>query len=77
MSKQEAPIESIDDLKNNIVECEKRYKESFKTNMCKEIMNSWYALQNAKSKYYKATKTAPDNEYVQNNDDLVENDDFS
>ena len=39
MSKQEAPIESIDDLKNNIVECEKRYKESFKTNMCKEIMN--------------------------------------
>lgn len=45
--------EDVENLKHTIEACEKRYKESFKTNMCKEIMSSWYALQNAKSKYYK------------------------
>ena len=59
---------TIADLKSTIEQCEKRYKESFKTNMCKEIMNSWYALQNAKSKYYKYVNK--DNTAVKNDADV-------
>ena len=42
-------------LKQKIVELELRYKESFKGNSCKEIMDSYRALEAAKKKYYKAT----------------------
>lgn len=42
-------------LKQKIVELELNYKESFKSNSCKEIMNAYRALEAAKKKYYKAT----------------------
>ena len=45
---------SQEELKSKIAECEERYHQSFKTNSCKEIMNSFYALQDAKKQYYKS-----------------------
>lgn len=42
-------------LKQKIIELELVYKESFKGNSCKEIMDAYRALEAAKKKYYKAT----------------------
>ena len=53
---------TIEEMKLNIAECEKVYHDSFKTGSCASIMNSWYALQNAKKEYYKAVSKREDKE---------------
>lgn len=58
VTKSKAELEpelSKTQLKQKITELEIKYKESFKSNSCKEIMNAYQALSMAKKKYYKAT----------------------
>ena len=52
--KKEKIEKSPEELRMYIAECEERYKQSFHTNSCKEIMNSWYALKAARDQYYKS-----------------------
>lgn len=42
---------SLEELKQNMDECEKKYHESFKSNSCVAIMNSYYAWKDAKKLY--------------------------
>ena len=64
----------LKNLKVSIEKCEERYKNSFKTNMCKEIMSSWYALQAAKRKYYRYINNGE--EPIKENNELINQDDY-
>lgn len=44
--------DTIEDLKQQMIECEEIYHKSFKTDSCKAIMDSYYNWQRAKKKYY-------------------------
>lgn len=76
--KKKEPELTPEELKQKIAECEERYHNSFKTNLCKEIMSSWHALCAAKEKYYKSIKReVPADESTQitgNSDQII--DDF-
>jgi hypothetical protein len=64
---------NADDLKQHIEECEERYRSSFKTNSCKEIMNSYYEWRLAKKKYYELfgiCKRSDSNQLVTQSDDV-------
>lgn len=68
--KKKEPELSPEELRQKIIECEERYHNSFKTNLCREIMSSWHALCAAKERYYKSIKKEiPVDESVKITDD--------
>ena len=61
---EQIPTESPDELKQEIKQCEERYKQSFKGTSCREILDSYYALQAAKKRYYLSINSPGETEDV-------------
>lgn len=56
-------VRSPEELKSYIAECEEIYKQSFKGDSCKVIMDAYRNLQAAKKEYYRSIgKTMPKQE---------------